>query len=235
MSGPALADLVSAGARQQDAVAINDHIFMSRGVSNCYLVATGSGALLVNTGLMHERGAPRPVRARVPSPSARSSSRRATASSSVAGRSSTLRASRRSSRSTSRRCAEREPARPVLRAAQPRLGRSRRRGRPAWCGLPGAAARPGADDDVRRHHSFALNDMRVELFSLRGGETIDSVVCLGARLTSRASPATCSARCTLTCRTSPPCAVISCAALRLDRDGRPGTRARAGAADDGAR
>jgi alkyl sulfatase BDS1-like metallo-beta-lactamase superfamily hydrolase len=54
MSGPALADLVSAGARQQDAVAINDHIFMSRGVSNCYLVGTGSGALLVNSGLPHE-------------------------------------------------------------------------------------------------------------------------------------------------------------------------------------
>ena len=54
MSGPALVDLVSAGAQGQDAVAINDHIFMSRGVSNCYLVGTGSGALLVNTGLPHE-------------------------------------------------------------------------------------------------------------------------------------------------------------------------------------
>ena len=54
MSGPALVDLVSAGAQGQDAVAINDHIFMSRGVSNCYLAGTGSGALLVNTGMPHE-------------------------------------------------------------------------------------------------------------------------------------------------------------------------------------
>jgi alkyl sulfatase BDS1-like metallo-beta-lactamase superfamily hydrolase len=59
MSGPALASLVSAGAQQQDAVAINDHIFMSRGVSNCYLVGTGSGALLVNTGMPHEAEAHR--------------------------------------------------------------------------------------------------------------------------------------------------------------------------------
>ena len=59
MSGPALVDLVSAGAQQQDAVAINDHIFMSRGVSNCYLVGTGSGALLVNSGMPHEAAAHR--------------------------------------------------------------------------------------------------------------------------------------------------------------------------------
>jgi alkyl sulfatase BDS1-like metallo-beta-lactamase superfamily hydrolase len=59
MSGPALVDLVSAGAQSQGAVAINDHIFMSRGVSNCYLVGTGSGALLVNTGMPHEAGAHR--------------------------------------------------------------------------------------------------------------------------------------------------------------------------------
>ncbi len=32
MSGPELLDLVSAGEQGQDAVAINDHIFMSRGV-----------------------------------------------------------------------------------------------------------------------------------------------------------------------------------------------------------
>jgi alkyl sulfatase BDS1-like metallo-beta-lactamase superfamily hydrolase len=54
VSGPSLADLVSAGAQPQDAVAINDHIFMSRGVSNCYLVASGGSAMLVNSGLPHE-------------------------------------------------------------------------------------------------------------------------------------------------------------------------------------
>ncbi len=59
MSGPSLADLVAAGEHQQDAVAVNDHIFMSRGISNCYLVGTGGGALLVNTGMPHEAAAHR--------------------------------------------------------------------------------------------------------------------------------------------------------------------------------
>ena len=52
--GPALADLVSAGASEQDAVEINDHIYMSRGTSNAYLVTTPGGDVVINTGLPHE-------------------------------------------------------------------------------------------------------------------------------------------------------------------------------------
>ena len=37
---PALASLVAAGMAPQDAVDLGDGIFMSRGVSNCYQVAT---------------------------------------------------------------------------------------------------------------------------------------------------------------------------------------------------
>ena len=57
MNRPSLADLVAAGERDQDAIAVNNHIFMSRGISNCYLVGTGGGALLVNTGMPHEAAA----------------------------------------------------------------------------------------------------------------------------------------------------------------------------------
>ena len=47
---PVLEALVTVGQGEQDAIPIADDIFMSRDVSNCYLVGTGAGALLVNTG-----------------------------------------------------------------------------------------------------------------------------------------------------------------------------------------
>ena len=69
MSGPALASLVSAGAQQQDAVAIGDHIFMSRGVSNCYQVGTRRRrAAREHRAAARGRGAPQPLRARVDEP-----------------------------------------------------------------------------------------------------------------------------------------------------------------------
>ena len=34
--------------------AIGDGIFMSRGISNCYLVTTSDGDVLINTGMYNE-------------------------------------------------------------------------------------------------------------------------------------------------------------------------------------
>jgi glyoxylase-like metal-dependent hydrolase (beta-lactamase superfamily II) len=45
-----LADLVLAGVGQTAAEAINDFIYMAKDVSNAYLVTTGDGDVLVNTG-----------------------------------------------------------------------------------------------------------------------------------------------------------------------------------------
>ena len=53
-ANPPLADLVMAGAAEQDAVPVGHRIHMSRGISNCYLVGTDAGAMLVNTGLAGE-------------------------------------------------------------------------------------------------------------------------------------------------------------------------------------
>jgi alkyl sulfatase BDS1-like metallo-beta-lactamase superfamily hydrolase len=47
---PILEAIVTAGQGEQDAIPITDDIFMSQDVSNCYLVRTGDAALLVNTG-----------------------------------------------------------------------------------------------------------------------------------------------------------------------------------------
>ncbi len=49
---PLLASLVQAGEGQTEAVAINDFIFMVKDISNAYLVRTGDGDVLVNTGFM---------------------------------------------------------------------------------------------------------------------------------------------------------------------------------------
>jgi glyoxylase-like metal-dependent hydrolase (beta-lactamase superfamily II) len=49
---PALADLVRAGDSQTEAVAITDTIFMVKDISNAYLVTTGDGDLMVNTGFI---------------------------------------------------------------------------------------------------------------------------------------------------------------------------------------
>lgn len=52
MSGtnPPLAGLVRAGDAQAEAVAITDFVFMARDISNAYLVTTGDGDVMVNTG-----------------------------------------------------------------------------------------------------------------------------------------------------------------------------------------
>lgn len=50
---PPLAALVQAGEGQTEAVAINDFIFMARDISNAYLVKTGDGDVMVNTGFNH--------------------------------------------------------------------------------------------------------------------------------------------------------------------------------------
>ena len=54
MKQPLNALIVKEGERAQDAVALNDHIFMSRGISNCYRVTTSDGDVLINTGMYHE-------------------------------------------------------------------------------------------------------------------------------------------------------------------------------------
>jgi glyoxylase-like metal-dependent hydrolase (beta-lactamase superfamily II) len=48
---PPLADLVTAGQSQTEAVAITPYVFMARGVSNAYLVTTADGDVLVNAGM----------------------------------------------------------------------------------------------------------------------------------------------------------------------------------------
>jgi alkyl sulfatase BDS1-like metallo-beta-lactamase superfamily hydrolase len=53
---PLNALIVKEGEGQQDAVVINDHIFMSRGISNSYLVTTEAGDVQINTGMYFEAG-----------------------------------------------------------------------------------------------------------------------------------------------------------------------------------
>ncbi len=54
MKEPLNALIVKEGEATQDAVALNDHIYMSRGISNCYRVTTSDGDVLINTGMYHE-------------------------------------------------------------------------------------------------------------------------------------------------------------------------------------
>lgn len=49
---PHLADLVTAGEGQVQAIAVTDFIFMAQDVSNAYLVTTADGDLMVNTGFV---------------------------------------------------------------------------------------------------------------------------------------------------------------------------------------
>jgi alkyl sulfatase BDS1-like metallo-beta-lactamase superfamily hydrolase len=49
---PLLANLVLAGSQQKEAEAITDYIFMAKDISNAYLVTTGDGDVMVNTGFM---------------------------------------------------------------------------------------------------------------------------------------------------------------------------------------
>jgi alkyl sulfatase BDS1-like metallo-beta-lactamase superfamily hydrolase len=49
---PPLANLVLAGSGQTEAEAITDYIFMAKDISNAYLVRTGDGDVLINTGFM---------------------------------------------------------------------------------------------------------------------------------------------------------------------------------------
>ena len=54
MRQPLNALIVKEGEGVQDAVALGDGIFMSKGISNSYLVTTVDGDVLVNTGMHHE-------------------------------------------------------------------------------------------------------------------------------------------------------------------------------------
>jgi alkyl sulfatase BDS1-like metallo-beta-lactamase superfamily hydrolase len=49
---PPLAGLVMSGSGQTEAVRITDFIYMAKDISNAYLVTTGDGDVLVNTGFM---------------------------------------------------------------------------------------------------------------------------------------------------------------------------------------
>ncbi len=53
---PPLASLVQAGEAQTEAIEINDFIAMAKDISNLYLVSTGDGDVLVNTGFMGSTG-----------------------------------------------------------------------------------------------------------------------------------------------------------------------------------
>jgi alkyl sulfatase BDS1-like metallo-beta-lactamase superfamily hydrolase len=46
--------LITQGAADQDAIALGDGIYMSRGIANCYLVQTVDGDVMINTGLHFE-------------------------------------------------------------------------------------------------------------------------------------------------------------------------------------
>jgi alkyl sulfatase BDS1-like metallo-beta-lactamase superfamily hydrolase len=48
---PKLADLVRSGEAQVEAVAITPFVFMARDISNCYLVTTSDGDVVINTGM----------------------------------------------------------------------------------------------------------------------------------------------------------------------------------------
>ena len=54
MKQPLNALIVKEGEGAQDAVPLGDGIFMSRGISNSYLVTTPDGDVLINTGMYHE-------------------------------------------------------------------------------------------------------------------------------------------------------------------------------------
>ena len=49
---PKLANLVMAGDVQAEAIAITDFVFQANSISNAYLVTTGEGDVLINTGFM---------------------------------------------------------------------------------------------------------------------------------------------------------------------------------------
>ena len=49
---PMLASLVQAGEQQTEAIAINDFIHMAKDISNAYLVNTGDGDVMINTGFV---------------------------------------------------------------------------------------------------------------------------------------------------------------------------------------
>jgi glyoxylase-like metal-dependent hydrolase (beta-lactamase superfamily II) len=51
---PLNALIVKEGEGRQEAVALGDGIFMSKGISNSYLVTTGDGDVLINTGMYSE-------------------------------------------------------------------------------------------------------------------------------------------------------------------------------------
>ena len=51
---PSLDEVIKEGEGQQDAVDLRDGIFMSRGISNSYLVTTADGDVLINTGMHFE-------------------------------------------------------------------------------------------------------------------------------------------------------------------------------------
>lgn len=54
MKQPLNALVIHDGDGEQDAVAIDDHIYMARAVSNSYLVTTSDGDVVINTGMPHQ-------------------------------------------------------------------------------------------------------------------------------------------------------------------------------------
>ena len=146
-----------------------------KGISNSYLVTTDDGDLLINTGHLLRGGGDQGRFAQVSTgPAAgRSCSRRATPTTSAAGRSSTRPGSRRSPRPTTPTCASTgADCSPSTRARTGKLwGRV----------MHTSTARTSRPSPWSRRRSstattFTLGGRRVELYSTPGGETTDSLV-----------------------------------------------------------
>jgi alkyl sulfatase BDS1-like metallo-beta-lactamase superfamily hydrolase len=172
-SNPPLASLVLSGDQQKEAESITDFIFMAKDISNAYLVTTGAGDVLINTGFMDN-----------------------------AERTKSLLAPRRTGPLRkiilTQAHADHYGGVPVMREPEteviaerrfvdtwryfddlgPYLGR---RSRKLWAGTIKRAANPPAppevvpDVAVDRHFAFELGGRRFELLSTPGGESLCSL------------------------------------------------------------
>jgi glyoxylase-like metal-dependent hydrolase (beta-lactamase superfamily II) len=179
MSGPAdnkppLAGLVLAGDQQKEAEQITDFIFMAKDISNAYLVTTGDGDVLVNTGFMDN-----------------------------AERTKGLLAPRRSGPLRRIILTQAHPDHyggvPLMREPQTQVITERRfvdtwryfrdlgpylgrRSRKLWAGTIKRGANPPPPPEVipdvvvDRRHEFDLGGRRFEVISTPGGEALDSLV-----------------------------------------------------------
>ena len=171
---PENALIVKEGEGQQDAVDLGDGIFMSRGISNSYLVTTSDGDLLINTGMHFEAPEIRRRFAAVSSHPIRAIVFTQGHSDHVGGWS-------QFDEPGIETIAQFDHAdvREYWRRLQPFM--TARTGK-LWSGdLPSAdrsfqPPEPVVTTTFRDAHAFALGGRRFELYSTPGGETTDSLV-----------------------------------------------------------